>query len=95
MGTVTGIGGGILRDVMAMEMPKVLHKRVYAVASILGGVLYWGLLRIEVPLVLSWAIAMALIIGIRMLATAFHWNMPHVDIPEQVHKKEEKELLRK
>ena len=82
MGTVTGIGGGIMRDVMVMQTPMVLRKRVYATAAILGAVLYWGMIKIEIPLVLSWIIGMLLIVGIRVLATVFHWNMPHADEPQ-------------
>ena len=36
MGMTTGIGGGMLRDVLIDAMPKVLRKRIYAVASIVG-----------------------------------------------------------
>ena len=39
LGVITGIGGGLIRDVMVMEMPVVLCSRVYAVAAILGGIL--------------------------------------------------------
>lgn len=46
MGVTTGIGGGILRDLLAKEIPLVFHKEIYAVASILGAVIqyysqYW------------------------------------------------------
>ena len=41
VGMCTGVGGGMLRDVMTNTMPKVLRKRVYAVASLIGGGLYY------------------------------------------------------
>ena len=41
MGMITGIGGGILRDLLVREIPFVLKKRVYAVASILGAGTYF------------------------------------------------------
>ena len=44
LGVITGIGGGILRDIMAGETPYVLKKHIYACASIAGGCLYAGLL---------------------------------------------------
>ena len=91
MGTVTGIGGGIMRDVMVMQTPTVLRKRVYAIASILGAVLYWGMIRMELSLVLSWIIAMFLIVGIRMLATVYHWNMPHAEEPHKKSAEQAKE----
>jgi uncharacterized membrane protein YeiH len=66
-----------------MEMPGILHKRVYAVASIVGAVLYWACLRFHLPEEASWAIAMVTIIAIRICATVFRWNMPRVSIPEE------------
>ena len=50
VGMCTGVGGGMLRDVMTNTMPKVLRKRVYAVASLLGG----GLLSIWMGMYLDW-----------------------------------------
>ncbi len=83
MGVITGVGGGVLRDIMVMDTPSILHKRVYAVASMLGAALYWGCLRCDMPEELAWVLAMVLIIAIRVCATIFHWNMPHVPIPEE------------
>lgn len=83
MGVITGVGGGVIRDLMVMEMPGILHKRVYAVASIIGAVLYWLCLRVELPEEAAWAVAMVSIIAIRICATVFRWNMPRVPIPEE------------
>jgi|GEM_PF-29919 len=41
LGTITGVGGGIIRDVLANEIPVVLRKEIYAVASIVGSVLFY------------------------------------------------------
>ena len=83
MGTITAIGGGVLRDISVMQTPSVLRKRVYAVASILGGVLHWGLMHVGLADELSWIISMLLIIAVRICATVFRWNMPSVPIPEE------------
>lgn len=75
MGMITGIGGGLLRDLLVREIPFVLKKRVYAVAAILGAASYYLLLHITY----SW---LAMIIGVfvtfslRMLSTVFKWNLP-------------------
>lgn len=99
MGTITAIGGGVLRDISVMKMPRVLHKRVYAVASILGAVLYWFCLRYSVPEGIAWTLAMVSIIGIRVCATIFRWHMPRVAIPEDAvddtDKTKEKETIKK
>ncbi len=45
IGTLTGVGGGILRDIFIRKIPSVLRKKVYAVAAITGGAVYYALLR--------------------------------------------------
>lgn len=78
LGVITGVGGGMLRDMMTNRMPKVLRKRVYAVASLGGGILYYVLYLIGVNDILSAVIGMAVIFALRVLATAFKWNLPSV-----------------
>ncbi len=79
LGLVTGIGGGVLRDVLTGTMPRLLYKRVYALASLAGSVLYYLLLRLGVPNALGAVICMALIVMLRYFATRYHWNMPHAE----------------
>lgn len=72
---VTGIGGGVLRDLMIGEIPFVLRKRIYAVASILGGVVYYQLVW-RIDDMAAAFIGIAVVFGLRMLATIFKWNLP-------------------
>lgn len=72
---VTGIGGGVLRDLMIGEIPFVLRKRIYAVASILGGVVYYQL-GWRIDDMAAAFIGIAVVFGLRMLATIFKWNLP-------------------
>lgn len=77
LGVLTGIGGGMIRDVCIGEIPFVLTKRIYALASIAGGILYYMLLvRVGWNEVLCTAIAVTFIFVIRMLASIFKWDMP-------------------
>ena len=46
LGMTTGVGGGMLRDMMTGTMPRVLCKRVYAVASLAGALVFYALLRL-------------------------------------------------
>ena len=78
LGVITGVGGGMLRDMMTNTMPKVLHKRVYAVASLIGGALYYVLYLIGVNDILSAVIGMVTIFVLRVLATVYKWNLPSV-----------------
>ncbi len=79
VGTLTGVGGGVMRDIMAGRVPKILRKRVYALAAIIGSVLYYILIHYQLC-----SSSLAIIIGagsvivIRILATIFHWNLPTV-----------------
>lgn len=77
LGVITGIGGGILRDIMAGETPFVLKKHVYACASISGACLYVLLLQFthsDFAMLLS----AILVVAIRMLASHYRWNLPGI-----------------
>ena len=80
VGMCTGVGGGMLRDVMTNTMPKVLRKRVYAVASLLGGGLYYAMYALGVNQIVSLGCVMLLIFALRLFATIFKWNLPSVKL---------------
>jgi len=80
LGMTTGVGGGMLRDVLTNSMPMVLHKRIYAVASLAGALLYYLLLYMGVGNVLGAVIAMMFIFALRMLATKYKWNLPRAEL---------------
>ena len=74
---VTGIGGGVLRDLMIGEIPFVLRKRIYAVASLVGGAVYYLLyVKVRVDIMTAAFIGIAVVFGLRMMATIFKWNLP-------------------
>ncbi|MDK2967923.1 MULTISPECIES: trimeric intracellular cation channel family protein [Lacrimispora] len=75
LGVITGVGGGILRDIMAGQTPNVLKKHIYACASIAGAMLYASLMPHINGNIAMLAGAAAVII-IRLLATRFCWNLP-------------------
>lgn len=78
MGMCTGVGGGMLRDVLTNSMPMVLSSRIYAVASLAGALMYYILLSNAVPNHPAALITCLLIFALRMLATFFNWNLPKV-----------------
>lgn len=82
LGVITGIGGGVLRDVMLGEIPFVLKKRIYALASIAGGVVYYSLSFTSLGRTKSIVIAVAVTFIIRLLATIFKLNLPKVKLRE-------------
>lgn len=75
LGVITGVGGGILRDIMAGVTPAVLKKHVYACASLAGAVSYVGLMKV---LDNDWdmVISALLVVVIRVLARHYKWNLP-------------------
>lgn len=77
-GAVTGIGGGLIRDLMVNEIPFVLKKHIYAVASIAGGLSYFMLKECAVKDTVAVGISILIVVVLRILATVFRWNLPRV-----------------
>ena len=77
-GMITAIGGGILRDVFVREIPIVFVKEVYAVASILGIVVFYGILNAGVEIQVASVIGIVVSTGTRLLAMKYNWNLPKV-----------------
>ena len=75
VGTITGVGGGMLRDIFCGQAPVIFRRRVYAVAAILGSLVYAGCMQI-LPQEAAMLSGTAVVIVIRMLATALHWDLP-------------------
>lgn len=80
LGMTTGVGGGMLRDMLTNAMPIVLRKRIYAVASLLGGGLYYTMYALNVNEALSAICGMLFIVVLRIMATVLKWNLPTAKI---------------
>lgn len=78
MGMSTGVGGGILRDLLSRSIPAVLKKRIYAVASIAGAAVYYVMVCANLSNPLSMLGGMIITVIIRMLATHYLWDLPIV-----------------
>ncbi|MBQ7789125.1 MAG: trimeric intracellular cation channel family protein [Clostridia bacterium] len=74
-GCITGVGGGILRDICSAEIPSVFKKHIYLIPVIIASV-FFALTYDKIPEILSVIIACVIIISIRMLAFKFKWNLP-------------------
>ena len=76
LGSLTAVGGSIIRDVLICEVPFVLKKRIYVLAVLAGAGLYYLLVRLgtaEIPALVAGTL---LTFGLRMMATVFRWNLP-------------------
>ena len=76
LGMVTGIGGGIVRDVLVMEVPTVLRTELYAVAALLGAAFTVVGQRFGMPLQMAAPTGAALCITVRLLALHYGWHLP-------------------
>ncbi len=76
MGLVTGAFGGVLRDILINEEPLIFRKDIYAMASLLGGVVYWlAVASLSSPEVAS-LLCLVSTFAIRMLAIRYGWHLP-------------------
>lgn len=78
VGVLTGVGGGVVRDIMAGTMPYIFLKHVYAVASLVGALLY-SYLYPHMDNLTSMMIGASVVIAIRFLAAYYRWNLPRVN----------------
>ena len=75
VGVITGVGGGLLRDMMAGDTPYIFVKHIYASAS-LAGALVCGLLWHYAGEMGSMLAGGGLVILIRGLSAHYRWNLP-------------------
>jgi uncharacterized membrane protein YeiH len=78
MGTITGVGGGVVRDVLLAQVPRVLRADVYATAALAGAVIM--LVARKVRLSPTWAAVLGgtACFLLRMISVWRHWNLPKV-----------------
>ena len=74
IGVLTGVGGGVLRDIMAGETPYILVREIYASAAIAGGItcVVCGSTMGEAT---ATVLGLTVTVVIRSLAAYFHWNL--------------------
>jgi uncharacterized membrane protein YeiH len=76
MGMLTGIGGGIARDVLLAEIPAVLRADPYAIAALVAAAVVVGGNQVHVPYVVSATIGGLLCFGFRLVAIRRGWRLP-------------------
>ncbi len=78
-GTITGVGGGILRDVMTNSIPYIFRKHIYALTSIGGSIIYYFLYMNKFDSTVSVLISMTFTFAVRMLATHYRWSIVRIN----------------
>ena len=75
LGVLTGVGGGVLRDVFANQKPMIFVRDFYALASLIGAVVFMVLQnRSQIVAMIA---GLVTIVVLRMLAVTFKWNLPN------------------
>ncbi len=74
-GCITGVGGGILRDVFSAQIPLLFRKHVYIIPALLGTACYVLLLP-HTERLIAILVSVSIILILRTLAIRFHWNLP-------------------
>ena len=79
LGVITGVGGGLLRDIMALQIPAILRKHIYACASLVGAILYIILINLMIPSEVALILCASIVVIIRLMARQLEWNLPKCD----------------
>lgn len=82
LGMLTGIGGGMLRDVLTAEVPAVLRSELYAVAALAGALLVVAGHMLNFPPTVVAIAGAALCFGIRLIAIRRGWHLPVAGLPK-------------
>ncbi|HEX9018726.1 MAG TPA: trimeric intracellular cation channel family protein [Anaerolineaceae bacterium] len=76
LGVLTGIGGGIVRDLLVQEIPAVLRREIYAVAGLAGALVVVVGHHFHLPPTAVAIVAAVLCFGLRMVSLRRHWQLP-------------------
>ncbi|WP_153447728.1 TRIC cation channel family protein [Vibrio algicola] len=76
MGVLTGCGGGIIRDILAREIPMVLRSEIYAVACIAGGIVHTSALYFGIDSSPAFLLGVVVTLSIRLAAIRWHLSLP-------------------
>ena len=76
MGCITGVAGGVIRDVLLNNVPVIFRKEIYAIATVAGGLLYWAMLALDCSMTFTVIATFFLIVLIRFVAVYYHIQLP-------------------
>jgi len=86
VGVLTGVGGGIIRDLLVKTVPMILRKQVYALPAIIGGIFYYYMDRSAVNEIICVVVTIIFIMTVRVLAAILHWNLPKIRLDKKQQK---------
>lgn len=83
LGMLTGIGGGMTRDVLITRIPLVLHAELYAIAALAGAAIVVVGHELALPAAPTAIVAAVLCFGLRFMALRYGWRLPVPQIREE------------
>lgn len=84
MGVITGVVGGILRDILCGEIPMTFRRsELYASAALLGSAAYLGLKALGLPADFCALLAAIIIFLLRLAALRWNWHLPVFEFKER------------
>lgn len=78
MGCITGAAGGVMRDVLINEVPLIFRKEIYAIACIIGGLVYYLCSILKINTEITVIITFISVVLVRLLAVRFQISLPHL-----------------
>ena len=82
-GVLSGVGGGVIRDVLVNEKPYVLTKHIYAVASILGSGIYYVMSICMNWSIFGTALSIGVVLSTRLMAAKYRWRLPKIKLDRE------------
>jgi uncharacterized membrane protein YeiH len=76
MGAITGATGGVIRDIIINEVPLLFRKDIYALACILGGIVYFICYQFEMLIPFYEIIAVSVVIITRIVSVKYKLELP-------------------
>ncbi|SHM48532.1 trimeric intracellular cation channel family protein [Phytopseudomonas punonensis] len=76
MGIMTGVAGGVMRDVICNEIPLIFKKEIYATACLAGALTFVLLRMLDTPHWLDTGVAMLVVLVIRLAAIRWRFSLP-------------------
>jgi len=82
LGTMTACFGGVTRDILCNEIPVIFRREVYATICILGGIVFFGLKKLNLEDDILYLVASSVIIAIRLMAVKYKWHLAPLEHKE-------------
>lgn len=83
MGCITGVAGGVIRDVFINEVPLIFRKEIYAMACIVGGLVYQLCAYLGLNIEFTVIVSFATVVIVRLMAVKYHISLPRLHEMEE------------